>query len=175
MTAAVTALQRALAAEQAAVYGYGVIGAHLTGAQLRAATGDWVAHQVARDQLEALLRGRGAEPDAAAVGYRLPALVRTAAEARSLAVLLEDRVTAALHDHRRDPETRVGRQGLRICAPGERQACRADWLYGTGADGHRPGLLNRRAYRLRSRSTASSSRSSGVVSESRKKPAPLGP
>jgi Domain of unknown function (DUF4439) len=95
MTGAVTALQRALAAEQAAVYGYGVIGAHLTGAQLRAATGDWIAHQVARDQLEALLRARGAQPGAAAVGYRLPTPVRTAAEAQSLAVLLEDRVTAA--------------------------------------------------------------------------------
>jgi Domain of unknown function (DUF4439) len=95
VTGAVTALQRALAAEQAAVYGYGVIGAHLTGAQLRAATGDWIAHQVARDQLEALLRARGAQPGAAAVGYRLPTPVRTAAEAQSLAVLLEDRVTAA--------------------------------------------------------------------------------
>jgi len=89
------ALQRALAAEQAAVYGYGVIGAHLTGAQLRSATDDWIAHQVARDQLEALLRARGAQPAAAAVGYRLPAPVRGPAEARSLAALLEDRVTAA--------------------------------------------------------------------------------
>ena len=89
------ALQRALAAEQAAVYGYGVIGAHLTGARLRSATDDWVAHQVARDQLEAMLRARGADPAAAAVGYRLPAPVHTAAEAASLAALLEDRVTAA--------------------------------------------------------------------------------
>jgi hypothetical protein len=42
-----------------------------------------------------VLRFRGAQPAASAVGYRLPAPVRTAAQARSLAVLLEDRVAAA--------------------------------------------------------------------------------
>jgi Domain of unknown function (DUF4439) len=89
------ALRLALAAEQTAVYGYGVLGAHLAGQAQRSATADWIAHQVARDRLEALLRSLGVVPAAAAVAYRLPAPVRTPAEARSLAVLLEERVAAA--------------------------------------------------------------------------------
>ena len=89
------ALQAALSAEHAAVYGYGVVGAHLTGAALAAATGDWIAHQVARDGLEARLRSAGAQPVAAAVAYRLPHPVHGPAQAKSLAVILEDRVSAA--------------------------------------------------------------------------------
>jgi hypothetical protein len=56
---------------------------------------DWVAHQVARDTLEAMLRSRGAQPVAAAAAYQLPVTVRTPAQAASLAVILEDRVAAA--------------------------------------------------------------------------------
>ena len=61
----VRALQSALTAEHAAVYGYGVVGAYLTGSMQATATSDWVAHQVARDRLEALLRSFGAQPAAA--------------------------------------------------------------------------------------------------------------
>ena len=49
-------MQTALSAEHAAVYGYGVIGAHLTGADQAAASRDWLAHQMARDDLEATLQ-----------------------------------------------------------------------------------------------------------------------
>jgi Domain of unknown function (DUF4439) len=94
-SAAIGALQAALAAEHAAVYGYGVVGAYLTAGSRARATADWVAHQVTRDALEAMLRSRGAQPVAAAVGYRLPVAVRTPAEAAQLAVILEDRVAAA--------------------------------------------------------------------------------
>ncbi len=54
---AVTALQAALAAEQAASYGYGVVGAHLnaSSAQSVSADADWVAHQQARDSLTAMI------------------------------------------------------------------------------------------------------------------------
>lgn len=93
--AAASALQAALRAEHAAVYGYGVVGAHLTGAALAAATSDWIAHQVARDSLEAMLRAAGRQPAAAAVAYRLPHPVHNPAEAMSLAVILENRVTTA--------------------------------------------------------------------------------
>jgi Domain of unknown function (DUF4439) len=89
------ALQAALAAEHAAVYGYGVVGAYLAGTSRASATSDWLAHQVARDTLEAMLRSRGAQPVAAAAGYQLPAAVRTPAEAAQLAVTLEDRVATA--------------------------------------------------------------------------------
>ena len=91
----VSALQAALTAEHAAVYGYGVVGAYLAGRKQAAATADWVAHQEARDKLEALLRARGSQPVAAAVAYRLPIRVRNSSGAASLAVLLEDRITTA--------------------------------------------------------------------------------
>jgi len=93
--ATTAALQSALAAEHAAVYGYGIVGANLTGNRQAAAMTDWVAHQVARDTLEAMLRSRGAQPVAAAAAYRLPVTVRTGAQAVSLAVFLEDRVATA--------------------------------------------------------------------------------
>jgi hypothetical protein len=91
----VRALQTALTAEHAAVYGYGVAGAYLTGSTQATATDDWVAHQVARDHLEAMLRSLGAQPAAAAVAYQLPAPVRNATEAVALAVVLEERITTA--------------------------------------------------------------------------------
>ena len=93
--ATTAALQSALAAEHAAVYGYGIVGANLTGSRQAAAMADWVAHQVARDTLEAMLRSRGAQPVAAAAAYRLPVTVRTGGQAVSLAVFLEDRVATA--------------------------------------------------------------------------------
>jgi Domain of unknown function (DUF4439) len=93
--ATTAALQAALAAEHAAVYGYGVVGANLSGTRQATAMTDWVAHQVARDTLEAMLRSRGAQPVAAAVAYQLPVTVRTSAQAASLAVILEDRVATA--------------------------------------------------------------------------------
>lgn len=92
---AVGALQTALSAEHAAVYGYGVIGAHLTGSEQAAASRDWLAHQIARDDLEAMLRSLGARPVAAAPAYRLPAAVRTAHDAVTLAAALEDRTATA--------------------------------------------------------------------------------
>lgn len=91
----VRALQAALAAEHAAVYGYGVAGAYLSGSLQATATADWVAHQVARDRLEAMLRSLGAQPAAAAVAYRLPVPVGNPSQAAALAVLLEDRLATA--------------------------------------------------------------------------------
>jgi len=91
----VRALQAALAAEDATIYGYGIVGAYLSGSSQATATDEWVAHQVARDHLEAMLRSLGAQPAAAAVAYQLPAPVHSATEAVSLAVLLEDRIAAA--------------------------------------------------------------------------------
>jgi Domain of unknown function (DUF4439) len=93
--ATTAALQSALAAEHAAVYGYGVVGANLSGSRQATAMTDWVAHQVARDTLEAMLRSRGAQPVAAAVAYQLPVTVRTPGQAASLAVVIEDRVATA--------------------------------------------------------------------------------
>lgn len=92
---AIAALQAALAAEHAACYGYGVVGAHLAGRPQQTAQTDWVAHQVARDQLTAMISMLGAVPVPSAVAYALPAPVRTAGQAQELAVTLENRVTQA--------------------------------------------------------------------------------
>jgi hypothetical protein len=91
----VAALQAALAAEQAATYGYGIVGAHLTGPRFAAAFGDSIAHQRARDSLTAMISARGGQPRPAAPAYRMPIAVHTAAQARSLAIVLERHVTAA--------------------------------------------------------------------------------
>ncbi len=92
---ALPALQGALAAEHAAVYGYGVVGAMLSGAGQAAALTDWKLHQEARDTLEAMIVQLGATPVAASVAYRLPFAVRGAQAARQLAAVLEDGVTQA--------------------------------------------------------------------------------
>lgn len=93
--AAVSALQAALAAEQAAIFGYAVVGAHLSGAAKQTADTDWVAHQLAADQLTARIQQAGAGPHSAAVGYQLPFQVESAKQAKALAVILEDRVAQA--------------------------------------------------------------------------------
>lgn len=95
MTAAVAALQGALAAEDAAIYGYGVAGALLSGVAQSAARTDWIAHQVARDTLVAMLTKLGATPVAASPAYRLPFAVTDAKSAERLAAALEDGVTRA--------------------------------------------------------------------------------
>ena len=94
-SAAVGALQAALAAEHAAVYGYGVAGAHLSGARQRAAAQDWRIHEASRDALAAMITALGAQPVAAATAYRLPFRVNSGRAAVSLAAFLEDRVATA--------------------------------------------------------------------------------
>lgn len=91
----VAALQAALAAEHAAVYGYGIVGSMLSGASQATAYKDWVAHQVARDTLEAMLTKLGATPVAASPAYELPFAVTNAQEASRLAAALEEGVTRA--------------------------------------------------------------------------------
>jgi Domain of unknown function (DUF4439) len=103
--AAIAALQGALAAEHAAVYGYGVVGAMLAGTGqagtgqagtgLASARAGWTAHQVARDTLEAMLTRLGATPVAASPAYELPFAVTGAASAEGLAATLEEGVTRA--------------------------------------------------------------------------------
>jgi hypothetical protein len=93
--AAVGALQAALAAEHAAVYGYGVAGAHLSGARQKAAAQDWRIHEASRDALAAMITALGAQPVAAAAAYRLPFRVSSGRDAVSLAAFLEDRVATA--------------------------------------------------------------------------------
>ena len=94
-SATIAALQAALAAEQAASYGYGVVGSHLTGPRFAAASADCVAHERARDRLTGMIAARGGQPLPAAATYQLPNPVHTAGAARTLAITLERQVTAA--------------------------------------------------------------------------------
>ncbi len=91
----VPALQAALAAEDAAIFGYGVAGAHLSGSRLAAAEQYWTAHNEARDALTAMISRLGAAPVAAQAFYQLPFPVSDATSAMALAAYLEDGVTRA--------------------------------------------------------------------------------
>jgi hypothetical protein len=91
----VAALQGALTAEHVAIFGYGVLGAHLLGAQRRNAGQIWTSHRARRDKLRTYVQAAGGTPVAAAAAYRLPAPVSSARTAAQLAARLEDGVTAA--------------------------------------------------------------------------------
>ena len=93
----VATLQRVLAAEHAAVWGYGVVGGHLPVAVQEAARSADRAHRARRDTVTALLGARGATPVAAAPGYELPFPVADAVAARRLAVHLEKGTAATWH------------------------------------------------------------------------------
>jgi hypothetical protein len=85
VSAAVAALQAALAAENAAIFGYS-----------QAAAGqDWTGHNQSRDTLTAMISRLGAGPVAAQASYQLPFRVHDAASAMALAAYLEDGVTRA--------------------------------------------------------------------------------
>ncbi|UCM90788.1 ferritin-like domain-containing protein [Streptomyces marincola] len=92
------ATQAALAAEHAAVYGYGVVGGRIgeeRGAEAREAH---TAHRSRRDQLHRAVRDLGGEPVAAAAGYALPFEVTDSAGAVELAVELETRLAGCYAD-----------------------------------------------------------------------------
>lgn len=91
----ITVLQGALAAEYAAIYGYGVVGAYLTGQDQGDAMSDWRLHQDARDTLTGMIAKLGATPVAASAAYDLPFAVDSSTSARRLAVILEQGVTRA--------------------------------------------------------------------------------
>ncbi len=89
------ALGLALAAEHAAVWGYGVVGAALAEADRGTATGAEAAHRDVRDSVVTLLSARSTEPAAAEGAYALPFPVLSPVDAAALAVVLEDGTAAA--------------------------------------------------------------------------------
>jgi hypothetical protein len=90
-----TALGEALAAEHAAVWGYGVVGAALSIGAQASATSSEAAHRDLRDRLISLLAGRDAEVVGAEGAYALPFPVLSEVDAAALAVVLEDGVATA--------------------------------------------------------------------------------
>ena len=89
------AAQTALAAEHAAIYGYAVVGAHLSGDERAKAIAAYQAHRRRRDELARLIAAEKAAPTAAAAAYRLPFPIGSAQDARKLAARLEDGLAQA--------------------------------------------------------------------------------
>ncbi|MFF3601217.1 ferritin-like domain-containing protein [Kitasatospora indigofera] len=122
-----TALQSALAAEHAAVYGYGVVGAKLPDDQQRTdARTAFATHEARRDTWRRLLAGSGATPGAAAAGYQLPFAVADAAGAARLAAHIEARLTDVYGE-------------LVAALPADRRVTAADALRGTALQARRWG------------------------------------
>jgi hypothetical protein len=88
------AMTAALAGEHAAIYGYGVIGAHLTGGLLTQARQAEAAHRNRRDALLEALSATGGTPPAADPVYALPFPVTDTASALRLARQIEERTGA---------------------------------------------------------------------------------
>ncbi|MEU0007384.1 ferritin-like domain-containing protein [Streptomyces sp. NPDC006314] len=96
--AELTALQAALAAEHAAVYGYGVVGGRIGQRGRTEARAAYDAHRARRDALVREVRELGGEPVAASAAYALPFPVPDAAAAVRLAAWLEERTAGVYSD-----------------------------------------------------------------------------
>ncbi|MFD7610617.1 ferritin-like domain-containing protein [Streptomyces sp. NPDC059828] len=92
------AVQAALAAEHAAVYGYGVVGGRVGKDRQAEATEAYSAHRARRDAMERTVRDLGAKPVVADAAYALPFPVPDAAAAVRLAAVLEDRIAGVYSD-----------------------------------------------------------------------------
>jgi len=88
------ALQLALAAEHATIWGYGVVGGQLPAREQPVAKTADQAHRARRDALAAALVARVPTLQAGAPSYELPFPVADAPSARRLAVHLEERLAA---------------------------------------------------------------------------------
>ncbi|MEU6624508.1 ferritin-like domain-containing protein [Streptomyces litmocidini] len=95
---ALDATQAALAAEHAAVYGYGVVGGRIGPERRAEATAAYEAHRARRDALRRTVRDLGGAPVAAEAAYELPFRVAAPADAVRLAAVLEDRVAGVYSD-----------------------------------------------------------------------------
>ncbi|MFC9545504.1 ferritin-like domain-containing protein [Streptomyces sp. NPDC056956] len=132
------ALQAALAAEHAAVYGYGVVGGRIGKERAPQARAAYDAHRARRDTLVREVREAGGTPVAAAAGYALPFPVPDAAAAVRLAAELENRLAGVYADLVRDS----GGERRRSAAGALREAAvrSARWSGGSVAF---PGLAER--------------------------------
>jgi hypothetical protein len=135
-----SAFQAALAAEHAAVYGYGVVGGRI-GEQRRAeARAAYDAHRARRDLLAREVLDLGGKPVAAAAAYALPFPVPDSAAAARLAAELEDRVAGVYSDLVR--ATEGARRGTAAEALREAAVRAVRWRGGSVAF---PGLAERAA------------------------------
>lgn len=96
--AELTALQAALAAEHAVVYGYGVVGGRIDEERQGEARSAYDAHRARRDELARAVRDLGGKPAASAAAYALPFAVKDSGAAVRLAAELEERVAGVYSD-----------------------------------------------------------------------------
>lgn len=93
----VEALQKALAAEHAAVHLYGLLGAQSSKSQnpvlFAQLTGAYEEHRAARDQLTVLISATGGDPVAAKTDYAAPGPTSDATQIQAVARTIERRVT----------------------------------------------------------------------------------
>lgn len=88
-------LRKALSAEHAAVFAYGLMGARTTGSLRTRLTRAFDAHRDRRDQLRRLITARGGQPSEAQASYALPSVPSSAAAASRLAAHVETGLTAS--------------------------------------------------------------------------------
>ncbi|GAA2668533.1 ferritin-like domain-containing protein [Streptomyces aculeolatus] len=131
------AAQRALAAEHAAVYGYGVVGADAGGMADQARAG-YDAHRARRDTLSRVVSDLGDRPQPAAAAYALPFAVPDDAAAVRLATELEDRIAGSYADLVRAAEGDLRREAAAALREAAVRAAR--WRGGSVAF---PGLAER--------------------------------
>jgi hypothetical protein len=97
-TSLATATAAALSAEYAAAYGYGVVGAHCSGAARVRATRALAWHRAQQSPLRAALTRAGVALPAPQPAYELPFAVTDPAAALRLATVLEQGVAATYAD-----------------------------------------------------------------------------
>ncbi|WP_262379890.1 ferritin-like domain-containing protein [Nonomuraea sp. PA05] len=88
-------LRKALAAEHAAVFAYGLLAARTSGEVRRRMSAAYDAHRAQRDRLRTLITTRGGRPAEPDASYALPFFPSDAKLAVKLAVQLENGVAAA--------------------------------------------------------------------------------
>ncbi|MQA24192.1 MAG: DUF4439 domain-containing protein [Micromonosporaceae bacterium] len=89
-----TGLAEALAAEHAAIFGYGVVGAHLKRSLRKTGRAAEEAHRDLRDAVLQRLTDKSATPPGAEPAYTLPFEVTDSASAVRLAIHLEEAAAA---------------------------------------------------------------------------------
>nr|WP_206440583.1 ferritin-like domain-containing protein [Streptomyces scabichelini] len=134
------AVQAALGAEHAAVYGYGVVGGKVSEERRAEAQAAYDAHRARRDELARVVRDLDGKPSPAAAAYALPFPVSDSDEAVRLAAEVEERVAGVYSDLVRAAEGERRRDAARALREAAVRAAR--WRGGSVAF---PGLAERAA------------------------------
>lgn len=87
---ATAALFDAVAAEHAAIYGYGIVSAHSSPDENDLVSASMAEHRARREAAIAMLTGRSAKAPLPAAGYQLPMAVTNPTDAGNLAVRMEE-------------------------------------------------------------------------------------